>query len=162
MMDGRIGAIKALLRQKKLEQTVAVLSYAAKFASCMYGPFREAACSGMAFGDRSRYQLPPPCRNLAIRAIERDLAEGADMVMVKPGGFYLDILRDCKNVAKVPIAVYQVSGEYAMLYHAAAAGAFKLRPAVLESLTAMRRAGADILLTYFTPEVLEWLSEQQP
>jgi hypothetical protein len=99
------------------------MSYAAKFASCFYGPFRDAAHSGMSFGDRSLYQLPPGSRSLALRAVARDVAEGADFVMVKPGMAYLDVCRDVAERAGVPVAVYQVSGEYAMLVHAAAAGA---------------------------------------
>lgn len=160
MMDGRIGAIKHALKQANLLSTVSVMSYAAKFASVFYGPFRDAAGSGVQFGDRSLYQLPPNSRDLALRAIERDLQEGADMIMVKPGGPYLDIVRDAKNMCKVPIAIYQVSGEYAMLYHAAAAGAFTLRSAVMETLNGMRRAGADIIITYYAPDVLTWLSEK--
>lgn len=156
MMDGRVGAIRQALLQAGLDQT-AILSYAAKFASCFYGPFREAAESAPAFGDRRAYQLPPAARGLALRAVERDVREGADFVMVKPGGPYLDLVRDIKNTVRVPVACYQVSGEYAMLWHAAQAGAFDLRAAVLESLTGMRRAGADILITYFAPQVLDWL-----
>jgi porphobilinogen synthase len=160
MMDGRVGAIKAALRatDEKLSSRVAVMSYAAKFASCFYGPFRDAAHSGMAFGDRSLYQLPPGSRTLALRAVDRDISEGADFIMVKPGGPYLDICRDVVNAYgdRVPIAVYQVSGEYAMLHHAAAAGAFDLRRAVEESLVAFRRAGVTIIITYFAPQVLEW------
>lgn len=160
MMDGRVGAIKAALRatDEKLASRVAVMSYAAKFASCFYGPFRDAAHSGMAFGDRSLYQLPPGSRTLALRAVDRDISEGADFIMVKPGGPYLDICRDVFNAYgdRVPIAVYQVSGEFAMLHHAAAAGAFDLRRAVEESLIAFRRAGVTIIISYFTPQVLEW------
>jgi porphobilinogen synthase len=156
MMDGRIASIKTALRQTNFSQ-VAVMSYAAKVASCFYGPFRDAAQSKPAFGDRQAYQLPPAARGLALRAVERDVEEGADFVMVKPAGPYLDIVRDVKNLVRVPLAAYQVSGEYAMLHHAAAAGAFDLQRAVMESLIGIRRAGADILITYFTPQVLEWL-----
>lgn len=157
MMDGRIGAIKTELKRAQLGSKVSVMSYSAKFASCYYGPFREAAGSGMKFGDRTGYQLPPFSRSLALRAIDRDIAEGADMVMVKPGGPYLDIVRECKDRVNVPVAIYQVSGEYAMLYHAAQAGAFNLEEAVLESLVCMRRAGATILITYFADLVLDAL-----
>ena len=156
MMDGRIGAIKQDLRQAKLDH-VAVMSYAAKFASCFYGPFREAAHSAPAFGDRHTYQLPPYAKGLALRAIGRDVEEGADFIMVKPAGPYLDLIREAKNTVEQPIACYQVSGEYAMLYHAAQAGTFDLKSAVLESLYGMRRAGASILVTYFTPQLLDWL-----
>lgn len=173
MMDGRIGAIKAALRAAdasaaatatptdaltSLASRVSIMSYAAKFASCFYGPFRDAAKSSMAFGDRSFYQLPPASRTLALRAIDRDVAEGADFVMVKPGMPYLDIIRDCADRSPVPVAVYQVSGEFAMLHAAAANGAFDLQRAVLESLTAFQRAGARIFITYFAPQVLSWLS----
>lgn len=141
MMDGRVGAIKAGLREAGLGGVVPIMSYSAKFASCFYGPFRDAAHSGMTFGDRACYQLPPASRSLALRALQRDVEEGADYVMVKPGGPYLDICRDAVEQCRVPVAAYQVSGEFAMLHHAAAAGAFDLRKAVTESLVAFRRAG---------------------
>ena len=144
MMDGRVGAIKAALHAAGLGGTTAVMAYSAKFASCFYGPFRDAAHSGMAFGDRACYQLPPASRSLALRALLRDVAEGADYVMVKPGGPYLDICRDAAEQCKVPVAAYQVSGEFAMLHHAAAAGAFDLKRAVMESLVAFRRAGVSV------------------
>jgi porphobilinogen synthase len=157
MMDGRIGAIKASLQSVNMSH-VSVMSYAAKFASCFYGPFRDAADSHMEFGDRSLYQLPPGSRMLGKRAVLRDVAEGADMVMVKPGMPYLDIVRDTAEIVDLPVAVYQVSGEYAMLYHGAKAGGFELKRAVMESLIAFRRAGADIIITYFVPQLLnEWL-----
>ncbi len=156
MMDGRVGAIRTALDGANLD-SVAVMSYAAKFASCFYGPFREAARSEPAFGDRRAYQLPPAARGLALRAVERDVKEGADMVMVKPAGPYQDLIRDVKERVRVPVAAYQVSGEYAMLHHAAKAGAFDLRAAVIESLTGLRRAGASILITYFAPQVLRWM-----
>ena len=162
MMDGRIGAIKAALVANGFGSRVAVMSYSAKFASCFYGPFRDAAGSGTKFGNRSNYQLPPGSRGLAIRAIERDIEEGADFVMVKPGMPYLDIVRDCANIAQargVPVAIYQVSGEYAMLYHAAKAGDINLEEALMESLLAMRRAGASIILTYFAFEALTALKK---
>jgi porphobilinogen synthase len=141
MMDGRVGAIKAALRAAGLGGATAVMAYSAKFASCFYGPFRDAAHSGMAFGDRACYQLPPASRSLALRALQRDVAEGADYVMVKPGGPYLDVCRDAAEACGVPVAAYQVSGEFAMLHHAAAAGAFDLQRAVMESMVAFRRAG---------------------
>ena len=160
MMDGRVGAIKAALRGAGLAGRVAVMSYAAKFASCFYGPFRDAAHSGMAFGDRTLYQLPPASRSLALRAVARDVAEGADFVMVKPGMAYLDICRDVVAAAGgLPVAVYQVSGEYAMLWHAAAAGAFDLRRAVDESMAAFARAGVSVVITYFAPRLLAWARE---
>ncbi|XP_066293838.1 delta-aminolevulinic acid dehydratase-like [Branchiostoma lanceolatum] len=161
MMDGRIAAIKESLRSHGLGNSVSVLSYSAKFASSFYGPFRDAAKSAPAFGDRKCYQLPPGSRGLAIRAVERDVREGADMLMVKPGMAYLDIVRDTKNkFPNHPLAIYQVSGEYAMLYHGAQAGAFDLKTIVMEVLTGMRRAGADIIITYYTPLLLDWLQEQ--
>eukprot|EP01092_Planopodium_desertum_P015521 TRINITY_DN8250_c0_g1_i1.p1 TRINITY_DN8250_c0_g1~~TRINITY_DN8250_c0_g1_i1.p1 ORF type:complete len:137 (-),score=17.31 TRINITY_DN8250_c0_g1_i1:15-425(-) len=136
------------------------MSYSSKFASAMYGPFREAAHSAPASGDRKKYQLPSSGRDLALRASLRDEEEGADMLMVKPAGFYMDIIREVKNASKLPLACYQVSGEYAMLWHAAAAGAFKLKDAVMESLISLRRAGADVIISYYTPRVLDWLAEK--
>eukprot|EP00095_Tigriopus_kingsejongensis_P004959 snap_masked-scaffold96_size378025-processed-gene-0.14 protein:Tk04959 transcript:snap_masked-scaffold96_size378025-processed-gene-0.14-mRNA-1 annotation:"low quality protein: delta-aminolevulinic acid dehydratase" len=161
MMDGRIGAIKEMLRSIGYLNRVSVMSYSVKFASAFYGPFREAAHSAPAFGDRQRYQLPMASRGLAMRAAQRDVAEGADMLMVKPGLAYLDIVREVKNRhPDRPMAIYQVSGEFAMLHHGAAAGAFDLKTVVLETLTAMRRSGADIIITYFTPQLLNWLMEK--
>ncbi len=156
MMDGRVGAIKHALAVHGLGH-VEVMSYAAKFASCFYGPFRDAAQSAPAFGDRRAYQLPPAARKLALDAVRRDIEEGADQVMVKPAGPYLDIIRETAEAVTVPVACYQVSGEYAMLHHAAAAGAFELRTAVMETLTGLRRAGAARLITYFAPRVLDWV-----
>jgi len=155
MMDGRVGAIKQALIKNSLSETVSVLSYSVKFASCMYGPFREAAQSGMTFGDRQSYQLPSGSRSLALRAAQRDVDEGADMLMVKPGLPYLDLVREVKDKHKLPVAVYHTSGEFAMLYHAAAAGSFNLETAVLEVMTSFKRAGATIIITYFTPFLLQ-------
>uniref|UniRef100_A0A671SWC2 Delta-aminolevulinic acid dehydratase n=1 Tax=Sinocyclocheilus anshuiensis TaxID=1608454 RepID=A0A671SWC2_9TELE len=160
MMDGRIAAIKQALIANDFGNKVSVLSYSAKFASCYYGPFRDAAQSKPAFGDRRCYQLPPGARGLALRACDRDVKEGADMLMVKPGLPYLDIVREVKNKHPThPLAVYNVSGEFAMLWHGAEAGAFDLRTAVMEAMTAFRRAGADIIITYYTPQLLTWLTE---
>lgn len=160
MMDNRIGAIKNILDQHGYGEKVAVMSYSAKFASTFYGPFRDAAKSAPSFGDRKCYQLPPGARGLALRAVERDVREGADILMVKPGMPYLDIVRDTKERYPFhPLAVYHVSGEYAMLYHGSQAGAFDLKKAVMETITSMRRAGADIIITYFTPHLLQWLKE---
>ncbi|KAI8048185.1 delta-aminolevulinic acid dehydratase-like protein [Syncephalis plumigaleata] len=160
MMDGRIGAIKDALKTNSLDHRACVMSYSAKFASSFYGPFRDAANSSPTKGDRRCYQLPAGARGLAKRAIERDVIEGADMLMVKPGTPYLDIVRDCKELhPELPIAVYQVSGEYAMLYHAASQGVFDLRTALFETLEGFTRAGASIVLTYYTPELLEWLPQ---
>ncbi|XP_059513675.1 delta-aminolevulinic acid dehydratase isoform X2 [Myotis daubentonii] len=158
MMDGRVEAIKEALMAHGFGNRVSVMSYSAKFASCFYGPFRDAAQSSPAFGDRRCYQLPPGARGLALRAVDRDVREGADMVMVKPGLPYLDIVREVKDKhPELPLAVYHVSGEFAMLWHGAQAGAFDLKAAVLEVMTAFRRAGADIIITYYTPQLLQWL-----
>ncbi|XP_063289096.1 delta-aminolevulinic acid dehydratase [Pelobates fuscus] len=160
MMDGRIGAIKNALISNNLGNKVSVMSYSAKFASCFYGPFRDAAQSKPAFGDRKCYQLPPGARGLANRAVDRDVREGADMLMVKPGMPYLDLLREVKDKHPyLPLAVYHVSGEYAMLWHGAQAGAFNLKVAVLEAMTGFRRAGADIIITYYVPQLLKWIKE---
>jgi len=161
MIDGRVAAIKELLTLKSFGRTVPVMAYSAKFASAFYGPFRAAANSKPLQGDRRCYQLPVGAAGLAKRAILRDITEGADFVMVKPGGSYLDIIHMAKQETDVPICVYQVSGEYAMLITAAQAGIFSLCEGVMESITAFRRAGADIIITYFTPQLLTWHSEQQ-
>ncbi|XP_045621441.1 delta-aminolevulinic acid dehydratase [Procambarus clarkii] len=161
MMDGRVGAIKAALQEAGLSNSVSVLSYAVKFASSFYGPFRDAAKSAPTFGDRRCYQLPPGSSGLAARAADRDVEEGADMLMVKPGMAYLDIVRQTKDrYPHYPLFIYQVSGEYAMLHHGAKAGAFNLRVTLMEVLTSMRRAGADVIISYYTPTVLEWLKEE--
>jgi len=158
MMDNRIGAIKRYLIENGMENLCSVLSYSVKFASGFYGPFRDAAKSAPQFGDRRAYQLPSGSRGLAIRAARRDVDEGADMLMVKPGLSYLDIVRDVKNeFPEYPMFIYQVSGEYAMLHHGAKAGAFELKPVLEEVLTSMRRAGADCIITYFVPTLLEWM-----
>eukprot|EP01100_Stratorugosa_tubuloviscum_P013043 TRINITY_DN6381_c1_g1_i1.p1 TRINITY_DN6381_c1_g1~~TRINITY_DN6381_c1_g1_i1.p1 ORF type:complete len:336 (-),score=172.66 TRINITY_DN6381_c1_g1_i1:67-1074(-) len=157
MMDCRIGAIKRKLEQVNLHSRVAVMSYSAKFASCMYGPFRHAANSAPSFGDRRCYQLPSMSKGLAIRATERDIEEGADIVMVKPAMTYMDILYQLRQLTLAPIACYHVSGEYAMLWFAAQNGSFDLKTAVLEVTNGLRRAGADIIITYFTPKLLDWL-----
>lgn len=161
MMDGRIGAIRRALNQNHLRH-ISILSYAAKFSSCFYGPFRDAAFSAPKFGDRKNYQLPPGSSALAKRAVIRDIQEGADCVMVKPGLPYLDIVKDISLAhPEVPIAVYHVSGEYAMLVHGAKAGAFDLQTAASEVLVSFRRAGASIIITYLTPQILEWMKNGQ-
>uniref|UniRef100_V5GG21 Delta-aminolevulinic acid dehydratase n=1 Tax=Anoplophora glabripennis TaxID=217634 RepID=V5GG21_ANOGL len=158
MMDGRIAAIKQKLIHHKLANKVAVLSYTAKFASNFYGPFRDAAKSKPAFGDRRCYQLPPTSANLAIRAAERDVSEGADLLMVKPVMAYMDILKTIKDkFPHYPMFVYQVSGEYAMIYKASQAGTFDLEAGLMEILRSLRRAGADVIITYFTPLILDLL-----
>jgi len=161
MMDGRIGAIKKALQKSGYGLKVSVMSYSAKFASSFYGPFRDAAKSAPSFGDRKCYQLPPGSTGLAERAVDRDVQEGADILMVKPGLSYLDVVRTLKNkYPSHPMAIYQVSGEYAMLYHGAKAGAFDLKTTLMEVLHSMRRAGAEIIISYYTPQLLDWLSEK--
>ena len=158
MNDGRIRAIKLKLIEEGVAHRVMLMSYAAKFSGCLYGPFRDAAGSCPSFGDRKCYQLPPGGRGLARRAIVRDINEGADVIMVKPAGQYLDIVSDAKELGKdLPVAAYQVSGEYAMLHAAAKAGVFDLKSAVFESHESILRAGATIVVTYFAPELLDWL-----
>ncbi|KAJ5248660.1 Delta-aminolevulinic acid dehydratase [Penicillium chermesinum] len=158
MNDGRVRGIKLKLIEAGLAHRVLLMSYSAKFSGCLYGPFRDAAGSVPSFGDRQCYQLPPGGRGLARRAIQRDMAEGADIIMVKPASSYLDIIRDAKELAEdLPVAAYQVSGEYAMIHAGAKAGVFDLKAMVLESTQGILRAGAGILLTYFVPELLDWL-----
>ncbi|KAK9481091.1 hypothetical protein V1514DRAFT_324212 [Lipomyces japonicus] len=160
MVDGRILAIKRGLIDAGLAHRTTLLSYSAKFSGNLYGPFRDAAGSAPSFGDRKSYQLPPGGRGLARRAIERDLAEGADAIMVKPSTFYLDIVSDAKGIAKnVPVAVYQVSGEYAMLHAAAEKGVVDLKTIAFEAANGCLRAGASLIISYFTPDFLEWLDE---
>ncbi|XP_074871449.1 delta-aminolevulinic acid dehydratase isoform X2 [Carettochelys insculpta] len=162
MMDGRVASMKEALIANDMGNKVTVMSYSAKFASCFYGPFRDAALSKPAFGDRRCYQLPPGARGLALRAVDRDVQEGADVLMVKPGMPYLDLVREVKAKHPThPLAVYHVSGEFAMLWHGAQAGAFNLKAAVMEVMTGFRRAGADIIITYYVPQLLKWLKEEQ-
>ncbi|POS83067.1 tetrapyrrole biosynthesis [Erysiphe pulchra] len=158
MNDGRIRAIKLKLIEDGISHRVVLMSYAAKFSGCLYGPFRDAAGSVPAFGDRKCYQLPAGGRGLARRAITRDINEGADIVMVKPASMYLDIISDAKEIGKnMPIAAYQVSGEYAMIHAAAKAGVFDLKTMAFEAVEGILRAGATIVISYFTPEFLNWL-----
>ncbi len=157
MMDGRVGAIRSLLDDHGFED-VAILSYAAKFASAYYGPFREAAESTPAFGDRRSYQLDPPNRREALREMRLDLEEGADVLMVKPALPYLDVLAEARRAFEVPLAAYHVSGEYAMLRAAAERGWLDGERALEEALVAIKRAGADWILTYAAKEVAERLS----
>ncbi len=156
MMDGRVAAIRAELDEAGLVET-AILSYAAKFASAFYGPFRDAADCAPRFGDRGGYQLDPANTREALAEMAADLAEGADALMVKPAGPYLDVLRAARERFDVPLAAYQVSGEYAALHAAAQRGWIDLRRAALESLTGIARAGADVIVTYFATEVAAWL-----
>jgi porphobilinogen synthase len=158
MNDGRIRAIKLKLIDEGIAHKVVLMSYSAKFSGCLYGPFRDAAASAPSFGDRRCYQLPPGGRGLARRAIVRDIGEGADIIMVKPASQYLDIISDAKEIGKdMPVAAYQVSGEFAMIHAAAKAGVFDLKTMALESTEGILRAGATIVLSYFTPEFLDWL-----
>lgn len=155
MNDGRIAAIKSSLIAAGVAHKTMLISYAAKFAGCLYGPFRDAAGSAPSFGDRKGYQLPAGGRGLARRAIERDLREGADAIMVKPGSWYMDVISDAREIARdVPIAVYQVSGEFAMIHAAAEKGVFDLKAAALENLDCLLRAGAGIVVSYFTEQIL--------
>jgi porphobilinogen synthase len=157
MTDGQVRAIRASLDASGLHNT-AIMSYAAKFASCFYGPFREAAHSTPAFGDRRAYQLPPANRREAVRDALLDEEEGADWLMVKPAMPYLDVLAELRGETRLPIAAYQVSGEYAMLKLAGASGALDERRAVMESVLCIRRAGADAIITYFAEALAEWLA----
>ena len=156
MMDGRVGAIRAGLDAAGFDQT-AIMSYAAKFASAYYGPFRDAAESTPQAGDRRSYQMDSANALEALREVELDLAEGADIVIVKPGLAYLDILWRVKERFGLPTAAYNVSGEYAMVKAAAANGWLDERATVLESMTAFKRAGADLIITYWAKQVVEWL-----
>ncbi len=156
MMDGRVGAIRAALDEDGHAQTP-ILAYSAKFASAFYGPFRDAAGSAPAFGDRRGYQMDPANGQEALREARLDVEEGADIVMVKPALAYLDLIRRIKDQTGMPLAAFNVSGEYAMIKAAAAAGYLDEREAVLEALTSIRRAGADIVITYHAKEAARWL-----
>jgi porphobilinogen synthase len=156
MMDGRVGIIRAALDEDGHTDTP-ILSYSAKFASAFYGPFREAAESTPAFGDRRGYQMDPANANEAVRETRLDIEEGADIVMVKPALPYLDLIRRVKAETEMPLAAYNVSGEYAMVKTAAATGHLEERAAVLEILTSIRRAGADIVITYHAKDAARWL-----
>jgi porphobilinogen synthase len=160
MMDGRVGAIREQLEATDHHNTL-ILAYAAKYASCFYGPFRDAVGSSanLAGGDKRNYQMDPANSDEALREVALDLAEGADIVMVKPALPYLDIIHRVKDRFAVPVFAYQVSGEYAMLKAAARDGALDEKSAVLESLLAIRRAGASAVLTYFALQAAAWLSE---
>jgi porphobilinogen synthase len=158
MMDGRVGAIRSELDSEGLGD-VPIVAYSAKFASAFYGPFREAADSTPAFGDRRGYQMDPGNGEEALREIALDVEEGADVVMVKPALPYLDVISRAKERFGLPVAAYQVSGEYAMTKAAAAAGLVDERAIVLETLTSIRRAGADLVITYHALDVAGWLAE---
>ena len=156
MMDGRVGALRGQLDAEDLKETP-IVAYSAKFASAFYGPFREAAESTPAFGDRRTYQMDPANSDEAVREALLDAEEGADILMVKPALPYLDVIQRIKEVTGMPLAAYNVSGEYAMVKAAAAAGQIDERAAVLEALTSIRRAGADIVISYHAKEAAGWL-----
>ena len=156
MMDGRIGAVRAALDEEGFSDTP-IVAYSAKFASAFYGPFREAAGSTPAFGDRRAYQMDPANGDEAVREALLDVQEGADVVMVKPALAYLDVIHRVKYATQMPVAAYNVSGEYAMVKAGAAAGALDERAVVLETLTSIRRAGADIIISYHSKDAALWL-----
>jgi porphobilinogen synthase len=158
MMDGRVGAIRAELDVEGFADTP-ILAYSAKFASAFYGPFRDAAGSAPASGDRRGYQMDPANGREAVREALLDVQEGADMVMVKPALAYGDLIRAVKRATRLPVAAYNVSGEYAMVKAAAAAGYLDERAAVLEILTSLRRAGADTIISYHSKDAAQWLAE---
>lgn len=158
MMDGRVGAIREALDDAGFA-TLPIVSYAAKYASGFYGPFRDAAQSAPAFGDRRGYQMDPPNAEEALREVALDIEEGADIVMVKPAGAYLDIIWRVKETFRMPTAAYQVSGEYSCIKAAAERGWIDERRVALESLIAIKRAGADIILTYYAAQAASWLAE---
>ncbi len=159
MMDGRVGAIRHALDEQGFSQTP-IMAYSAKFASGFYGPFREAAGSAPQFGDRRSYQMDPANGREALREIALDIAEGADIVMVKPAMAYMDVIREVRNHFDLPIAAYNVSGEYSMIKAAALNGWIDERRVAMELLTGIRRAGADMIITYFAPDVVRWLQEE--
>jgi porphobilinogen synthase len=156
MMDGRVGAIREALDDRSFE-TTPILAYSAKYASAFYGPFREAADSTPAFGDRRGYQMDPANVREALREAELDIDEGADAIMIKPALPYLDVIRAARESFDVPIGAYNVSGEYAMVKAAAQSGWLDERQAALESLTAIKRAGADLIISYWTKDLAQWL-----
>jgi porphobilinogen synthase len=158
MMDGRVAAMRQLLDRENYAM-IPIVSYAAKYASSFYGPFREAAESAPAFGDRRSYQMDPANSREALREVLLDVEEGADLVMVKPAGPYLDIIRQVRDAVNVPVVAYQVSGEFSLIKAAAARGWIDERAAVFETLTGIHRAGADLIITYWAPDVARWLSE---
>jgi porphobilinogen synthase len=158
MMDGRVAAIREILDENGYKH-VPIMSYSAKYSSAFYGPFREAAHSAPGFGDRKTYQMDPANSREAMREIEDDIAEGADIIMVKPALSYLDIIRQAKDRCDFPIAAYSVSGEYAMVKAAAKMGLINEKQIALEMLISMKRAGADIIITYYALQAAKWLKE---
>jgi len=159
MLDGMVGAIRTALDGSGFAE-VPIMSYSTKFASAYYGPFREAADSGFSFGDRTTYQMDPANAREALLESEEDAAEGADILMVKPAGLYLDVLAEIREIG-LPVAAYQVSGEYAQLKAASALGWLDERKCALEALTCIKRAGADLIITYYAEDAARWLHEEQ-
>jgi len=158
MMDGRIGAIRKALEENNFTNT-GILSYSAKYASCFYGPFRDALDSAPGFGDKKSYQMDFANRKEAIKETLLDIEEGADIVMIKPALSYLDIIREVKNIVHVPVAAYQVSGEYAMIKAAAEKGWLNEEKAIFETISSIKRAGADLIATYFAKDVVRILNK---
>lgn len=158
MMDGRVKAIREMLDLHG-DYSVPIMSYAAKYASALYSPFRDAAESAPQFGDRKAYQMDPPNQREAFREIALDIEEGADIIMVKPALFYLDILAGAREQFDIPLAAYSVSGEYSMIQVAASKGYLDLKRTVIEAITGIRRAGADIIITYFAKDIAKWTKE---
>lgn len=160
MMDGRVRAIRDALESKGYHQT-GIMSYAAKYASCFYGPFRDALDSAPGFGDKKTYQMDPANRLEAINEVQTDVAEGADIIMVKPAHAYLDIIREVKNTVHLPVSAYHVSGEYAMIKAAAKAGYLNEDQTILEVLTGIKRAGADLIATYFAKHAIQLIQNNK-
>jgi porphobilinogen synthase len=156
MMDGRIGAIRKALEDSGFHNT-GIMSYTAKYASCFYGPFRDALDSAPGFGDKKTYQMNPANRIEAIKEVRMDVEEGADIIMVKPAHAYLDIIREVKNEVQLPVSAYHVSGEYSMIKAAAKAGYLNEDQAIIEVLTGIKRAGADLIATYFAKDAVRLL-----
>jgi porphobilinogen synthase len=159
MMDGRVGAIRKTFDDNRFDQTP-IMAYSAKYASGFYGPFREAAQSAPQFGDRKTYQMDPGNVHEALREIELDIEEGADIIMVKPALAYLDVIAKVKQKYDLPLAAYSVSGEFSMIKAAAQQGWIDEKRIALEVLTGIKRAGADIIISYYAPQVAEWLKHE--
>lgn len=159
MMDGQVGAIREALDSSRMDQ-VAIMSYAVKYCSALYGPFREAAESAPAFGDRRAYQMDPPNAREALREAELDYSEGADILMVKPATVYLDVLKMVRDRFELPLAAYHVSGEYALIKAAAQNGWIDEKRVILETMSSIKRAGADIIITYYAREVVQTLADK--
>ncbi|MFI5124520.1 MAG: porphobilinogen synthase, partial [Chitinophagales bacterium] len=158
MMDGRIGAIRKAFEENGFTKT-GIMAYSAKYASCFYGPFRDALESAPGFGDKKTYQMDYANRTEAVKEALQDVEEGADIVMVKPALSYLDIIREVKNAVRVPVSAYNISGEYAMIRAAAKTGWIDENKAILETLTSMKRAGADLIATYFARDAVKLLEQ---